>query len=218
MFTGIIAGTGTVLAIEPQIRPGVTRLTLECGSVTSDLAPGDSLAVNGVCLTSTTRAEACPDVFVAELMGETLDRTSLGRLALGGRVNLERCVPLGGRLDGHIVQGHVDATGRVVALEPQGSWTRMRVSMPHALAGQVALKGSIAVDGVSLTVTAVSAPYAPASWFEVGLIPETLAKTTLGMAKIGDIVNLETDVIAKYLERLVSVGAAPKNALEAVSA
>ncbi|WP_017177705.1 riboflavin synthase [Actinomyces timonensis] len=222
MFTGIVARAGTVLSIAPTDRPGVTRLVIDAGDLIADLPDGGSLAINGVCLTATplapadgaTPAEADPAVpdtpgaFAADLMGETLQRTSLGALAVGSRVNLERCVPAGGRLDGHIVQGHVDATGTVLAVTDQGGWTLMRVSLPAPLAGQVAAKGSIAVDGVSLTVTATSPAGERDPWFEVGLIPATLATTTLGEAGVGTRVNLETDVLAKYVARLLDVSAA----------
>lgn len=221
MFTGIVARAGTVLSIAPTDRPGVTRLVIDAGDLIADLPDGGSLAINGVCLTATPLAPAddaapaeagavpaTPAAFAADLMGETLQRTSLGALAVGSRVNLERCVPAGGRLDGHIVQGHVDATGTVLAVTDQGGWTLMRVSLPAPLAGQVAAKGSIAVDGVSLTVTATSPAGERDPWFEVGLIPATLATTTLGEAGVGTRVNLETDVLAKYVARLLDVSAA----------
>ncbi|WP_366180779.1 riboflavin synthase [Actinomyces timonensis] len=212
MFTGIIAGTGTVLDLAPTDRPGVTRLVIDAGDLIADLPDGGSLAVNGVCLTAIPLApaasHAAPGAFAADLMGETLQRTALGSLSAGSRVNLERCVPAGGRLDGHIVQGHVDATGTVIAVDEQGGWTLMRVAIPESLAGQVAVKGSIAVDGVSLTVTGVSPADEREPWLEVGLIPATLATTTLGEARVGALVNLETDVVAKYVARLAAVGAA----------
>ncbi|GGO95238.1 riboflavin synthase [Actinomyces gaoshouyii] len=204
MFTGIIAGTGTVLDLAPTNRPGVTRLIIDAGELIADLPDGGSLAVNGVCLT----AVPAPGAFAADLMGETLQRTTLGSLGAGSRVNLERCVPAGGRLDGHIVQGHVDAVGAVLAITDQGGWMLMRVCLPAPLAGQVAAKGSIAVDGVSLTVTGVSPADEREPWFEIGLIPATLATTTLGEARVGALVNLETDVVAKYVARLTDVGAA----------
>lgn len=205
MFTGIIAGTGTVLEIAPADLPGVTRLVIDAGDLTADLPEGGSLAVSGVCLTSVDATD--PRLFTTELMGETMERTCLGALEPGSRVNLERCVPADGRLDGHVVQGHVDATGTVVAAEDEGGWRRLRVSFPAHLAGQIATKGAIAVDGVSLTVTATSAPGAE-PWFEVGLIPATLETTTLGEAGVGRVVNLETDVLAKYVARLLAVGRA----------
>ena len=207
MFTGIIAVLGTVVGLDTDRDTDVTRLTIDAGDLVEDLAPGGSLAVNGVCLTSAPAGETPAEsgVFVADLMGETLARTTLGTLRVGSRVNLERCVPAGGRLDGHVVQGHVDATGTVARIEPQGAWTRMRIAVPARLAGHLAEKGSVAVDGISLTVAGVSAPMAEEHWFEVGLIPATLATTTLGAADVGDPVNLETDVLAKYTARLLAV-------------
>lgn len=210
MFTGIVAGTGTVLDLAPTDRPGVTRLIIDAGDLIADLPDGGSLAVNGVCLTAAPASAAplTPGAFAADLMGETLQRTTLGSLGVGSRVNLERCLPAGGRLDGHIVQGHVDAVGAVLAITDQGGWTLMRIALPAPLAGQVATKGSIAVDGVSLTVTGVSPADEREPWFEIGLIPATLDTTTLGEARVGALVNLETDVVAKYVARLTAVGAA----------
>ncbi|RLP11437.1 riboflavin synthase [Propionibacterium australiense] len=202
MFTGIVNGLGTVVELAPGTAPGITRLVVDAHGVADDLAIGGSLAVNGVCLTSIDDP-AHPGMFVAELMGETMDRTSLGQIATGDVVNLERCVPADGRLDGHIVQGHVDAAGRVLSITPQGRWTTLRVSVPTRLAPQIAEKGAIAVDGVSLTVTAVSEPGAAQSWFETGLIPTTLTETRLGRLTEGDLVNIETDVFAKYVNRLM---------------
>ena len=212
MFTGIIAGTGTVLDLAPTDRPGVTRLIIDAGDLIADLPDGGSLAVNGVCLTAApldlAGAPLTPGAFAADLMGETLQRTTLGSLGVGSRVNLERCLPAGGRLDSHIVQGHVDAVGAVLAITDQGGWALMRIALPAPLAGQVATKGSIAVDGVSLTVTGVSPADEREPWFEIGLIPATLATTTLGETRVGALVNLETDVVAKYVARLTAVGAA----------
>jgi len=203
MFTGIVDGLGTVVELLPGAAPGITRLVVDTHGVADDLPVGGSLAVNGVCLTSVADPER-QGVFVAELMGETMDRTSLGQVAPGDVVNLERCVPAEGRLDGHIVQGHVDGAGRVLSITEQGSWTTLRVGVPNRLAPQIAEKGAIAVDGVSLTVTAVSDPDAVDSWFEVGLIPATLTGTRLGRLAAGDMVNIETDVLAKYLSRFMA--------------
>jgi riboflavin synthase len=187
MFTGIVA-----------------RLLVDAGPLVADLPHGGSLAVNGVCLTATRTEELGPGQFLADVIGETLERTTLGTLAEGDVVNLERCVPAGGRLDGHVVQGHVDGTGTVLAREDLGDWERVRVDVPEELAPFVAEKGSVAVDGVSLTVTAVSEPGAAQPWFEVGLIPATLAETTLGRRPVGSAVNLEADVLAKYAQRLLA--------------
>ena len=199
MFTGIIAERGTVAALQQQ--DGSAVLTLDVPTLAEDLGLGGSIAVNGVCLTATSREGGRIDV---DVMGETLVRTTIGSLEPGDRVNLERCVPAGGRLDGHVVQGHVDGVGALLERENQGNWDRLRFSIPTPLARYVAEKGSIAIDGVSLTVTAVSPATEPEQWFEVGLIPITLAETGLGDKKPGEGVNLEVDVLAKYAERLLS--------------
>lgn len=176
-------------------------LVFDAGATGSGLEPGGSIAVDGVCLTATTIHGTNISV---DVMGETLVRTTIGRLEEGGSVNLERCVPAAGRLDGHVVQGHVDGVGTLLEREDLGSWERLRFSVPVPLDRYAAEKGSVAVDGVSLTVTAVSQPGVPEPWFEVGLIPTTLSETGLGAKRIGDPVNLEMDVLAKYAERLLS--------------
>jgi riboflavin synthase alpha subunit len=204
MFTGIVAGRGTVRSVEARPDGTSARLLVDAGALVADLPHGGSLAVNGVCLTATRTEQIGPGQFLADVIGETLVRTNLGALAAGDAVNLERCVPAGGRLDGHVVQGHVDGTGTVAEREDLGEWERVRVALPAELAPFVAEKGSIAVDGVSLTVTAVSEPGDPAPWFEVGLIPATLAETTLGRRPAGSTVNLEVDVLAKYAQRLLA--------------
>ena len=198
MFTGIIESLGTVEALERHADSA--RLVLRAEGVAEDLPEGGSLAVNGVCLTA-VRPVGAEGRFVADVMGETLHRTGIGALAPGARVNLERCLPAGGRFDGHIVQGHVDGTGAILALDEHADWTTVRVGIPAAFAPQLAEKGSIALDGISLTVTAVSPAGDPQPWFEVGIIPATLRATTLGGARVGDAVNLETDAVAKYLLR-----------------
>lgn len=198
MFTGIIESLGTVATIETHDDSAV--LSIRAGDLTADLPDGGSLAVNGVCLTA-TRTETAGDLFVADVIGETLVRTTLGGLVEGAPVNLERCLPATGRFDGHIVQGHVDGTGTIVSVVEHPEWSTVRVSVPRELAPQIAEKGSIALDGISLTVTAVSPAFAVEAWFEVGVIPTTLSATTLGTARPGDRVNLETDAVAKYLAR-----------------
>jgi riboflavin synthase len=175
------------------------RLTIR-GS-TEGVALGESIAVNGVCLTVTGILDG---TFTADVMGETLNRSGLGALTPGAPVNLERSVRLADRLGGHLVQGHVDATATIISRAPAEHWDQVRISLPGRISRYVVEKGSIAVDGISLTVSAVSSPETPQAWFEVGLIPETLKRTTLGARKPGDTVNLEVDVIAKYVERLLS--------------
>ena len=199
MFTGIVQELGEVAAIK---RHGdAARLTIR-GS-TQDAGLGESIAVNGVCLTVTGIIDG---TFTADVMGETLHRSGLGALTPGAPVNLERSVRLADRLGGHLVQGHVDATGTIVSRTPAGHWDQVRISLPGRIARYVVEKGSITVDGVSLTVSALSPPGAAPDeqWFEVCLIPETLKRTTLGTRQPGDTVNLEVDVIAKYVERLLS--------------
>ncbi|WP_247044681.1 riboflavin synthase [Arthrobacter rhizosphaerae] len=199
MFTGIIAEQGKVLSVDRG--DGSATLRLQAPGTTEGLALGGSIAVNGVCLTAT---EIVGKEFSVDVMGETLDRSTIGQLQAGDAVNLERCVPAGGRLDGHVVQGHVDGVGSLVERESLENWDRLRFEVPSGLARYIAEKGSIAVDGVSLTVTAVSPAQEPAAWFEVGLIPTTLAETGLGAKSIGSPVNLEVDVLAKYTERLLA--------------
>ena len=206
MFTGIIEELGTVAGLERLADSA--RITIKGPVVAATAADGGSIAVSGVCLTVTAADDG---EFTADVMGETLARSSLGALAVGDRVNLERPVPAGGRLDGHIVQGHVDGTGVVAQSRPADRWHVLRIGVPADLARYIAQKGSVAVDGVSLTVSAVSGAGGadgadPGHWFEVSLIPETLARTTLGGVSVGDRVNIEVDVIAKYVERLLAGG------------
>ncbi|MDK8766957.1 riboflavin synthase [Corynebacterium freneyi] len=197
MFTGIVEELGRVAAIEDQ--SDAIRLTIGCTTAVSDAKLGDSIAVNGVCLTV---AEFDETGFTADVMQESLDRTSLGGLAVGSPVNLERAVAAGARLGGHIVQGHVDGTGAIVSRTPAEHWEVVRISLPDDLDRYVVEKGSIAVDGTSLTVSAVGGD-AGARWFEVSLIPTTLADTVLGTLDAGATVNLEVDVVAKYIEKLL---------------
>jgi len=203
VFTGIITELGKVAGLERL--DGSARLTIDGPLTAAAAATGGSIAVNGVCLTVT---QASRSQFSADVMGETLARSTLGSLRAGGRVNLERPVQAGGRLDGHIVQGHVDGTGTIAGRRAAGSWEVVRISIPPGLSRYIAQKGSVAVDGVSLTVSAISDAGSPGTgqWFEVSLIPETLARTTLGMLAVGERVNLEVDVIAKYVERLLAGG------------
>ena len=192
MFTGIVAELGEVTGVEHH--GDAAGLTIR-GS-TEGVALGESIAVNGVCLTVTG---ILGGTFTADVMGETLSRSTLGALTAGAPVNLERSARLADRIGGHLVQGHVDATATIISRTPAGHWDQVRISLPGSIARYVVEKGSIAVDGVSLTVSALGD-----GWFEVGLIPETLKRTTLGTRKPGDVVNLEVDVIAKYVERLLA--------------
>ena len=194
MFTGIVEELGEVVAREEQT--DAARLTLRGPVVTGDARHGDSIAVNGVCLTVVDVADGA---FTADVMAETLDRSSLGALTAGSRVNLERAATMGTRLGGHLVQGHVDAAAEVLERTPSEHWELVRISLPASIARYVVEKGSITVDGVSLTVAALD----DAS-FTVSLIPTTLGLTTLGSAAVGTPVNLEVDVIAKYVERLAA--------------
>jgi riboflavin synthase len=194
MFTGIVEELGTVEALERQ--SDAVRLTVRAATVLEDAGLGDSIAVNGCCLTVTERTES---TWTADVMAETLDKTGLGALAPGDRVNLERAVTAGTRLGGHIVQGHVDGVGTVVRRTPSEHWEVVEISLPAALSRYLVDKGSVTVDGVSLTVVD-----AGTASFTVSLIPETLARTTLGFRSPGDRVNLEVDVIAKYVARLLA--------------
>jgi len=193
MFTGIVEELGTVIGIEPLTDSA--RIRIEGPLVTSDAVHGASIAVNGVCLTV---VEFGDGQFSADVMNETLLRSSLGELKAGTRVNLERPVTLAARLGGHLVQGHVDGTGQIVSRTPSENWEIVRISLPDDLGRYVVEKGSITVDGVSLTVVD-----AERDSFSVSLIPTTLELTTLGYKTAGDPVNLEVDVVAKYVERMM---------------
>jgi riboflavin synthase len=193
MFTGIVEELGEVTGVEEQT--DAARLTIRGPQVVAGARHGDSIAVNGVCLTV---VETVGTSFTADVMAETLARSSLGALRVGSRVNLERPVTLADRLGGHLVQGHVDGTGEILARTPAEHWELVRVSLPDGLARYVVEKGSITVDGVSLTVVEVGA-----DWFTVSLIPTTLELTTLGRKGRGDPVNLEVDIVAKYVEKLM---------------
>jgi riboflavin synthase len=215
LFTGIVEDLGEVEAVEHL--GDFARIHVRSAVVTQDARLGDSICVNGVCLTVTglitsrpapadpalasaaaPGPSSTPTGFTADVMGETLSRSSLKDIAPGRKVNLERSVRLQDRLGGHVVQGHVDGTGTIVSRAPQEHWEVVRISLPKDLGKYVAEKGSVAVDGISLTVSA-----AGADWFEVSLIPETLKRTTLGASQPGEAVNLEVDVIAKYVEKLL---------------
>jgi riboflavin synthase len=193
VFTGIVEELGEITAVENL--PDASRFRLRGPVVTEGAKHGDSIAVNGVCLTVVEHEGA---EFTADVMAETLKRSSLGALTAGSRVNLERPTSVGARLGGHIVQGHVDGTGTIVAREPSENWEIVKVSLPADLSRYVVEKGSITVDGVSLTVVEAGPDY-----FTISLIPTTLALTTLGIKQPGDPVNLEVDIIAKYVERLL---------------
>ena len=201
MFTGLIEEVGRIERID---RGDLwARLEVRAQKVLADLARGDSIAVNGVCLTVTAFGE---HTFTAEVMAETLARTNLGKLATGSRVNLERALPLGGRLGGHLVSGHVDGVGTIAARQPRGPAVLLFVRAPAELWPYLVAKGSVAVDGVSLTIVACEG-----GRFRVSLIPHTLAVTNLGRRRPGDAVNLEVDILARYvrhlLESLTSRGA-----------
>lgn len=198
MFTGIVEELGEVTARDVLL--DAARLTIRGAVVTADAGHGDSIAVNGVCLTV---AELLPGgQFTADVMAESLNRSNLGELQVGSRVNLERAAAVNSRLGGHIVQGHVDGTGRIVGRTPSEHWEVVRIEMPAEVARYVVEKGSITVDGISLTVSGLGDE--PGDWFEVSLIPTTRELTTLGSVPVGTQVNLEVDVIAKYVERLMA--------------
>lgn len=197
MFTGIVEELGEVVSVEHLA--DAARLTVRGPRVTADVAHGDSVAVNGVCLTVTGVAGPA---FTADVMAETLNRSGLGALEPGSPVNLERSLRVGDRLGGHMVQGHVDGVGTVTSRASGERWDVVRITVPDGLARYLVEKGSVAVDGVSLTVSALGGPGEP-PWFEVSLIPTTLAATTLGRIEPGASVNLEADVIGKYVERML---------------
>ncbi|EGD22201.1 riboflavin synthase [Prescottella equi] len=197
MFTGIVEELGEIVAKEDLA--DAARFTVKGPLVTSDAGHGDSIAVNGVCLTVVDVLDG--EAFTADVMRETLVRSSLGSLGIGSRVNLERAAAVNSRLGGHIVQGHVDGTGEVISRSPSENWTVVRISLPSSISRYVVEKGSITVDGVSLTVSALCGEPGD-EYFEISLIPTTLGLTTLGAAEPGTPVNLEVDVIAKYVERL----------------
>lgn len=198
MFTGIVEEIGTVAAVE-ELGDSV-RMTVRAQKVLSDAELGDSISVNGVCLTVARRDESS---FTADLMRITLDTSGLGALQVGSPVNLERALAATGRFGGHIMQGHVDGTAALLSRTPSENWEVLRFELPARLSRYVVPKGSISVNGTSLTVADLGE-----DWFEVSLIPTTLAETTHGGLAVGDIVNLEVDVLGKYVERMLSQGVA----------
>lgn len=205
MFTGIVEELGEITAITP-FGDG-WRLTVQAPQAAHGAVHGESIAVSGVCLTVVGSTE---DTFDADVMKQTLDVSALAALTVGSRVNIEKAMAVGARLGGHIVQGHVDGTGEVLEVRPGDQWRVIRISLPEDLAPLIVDKGSITVDGTSLTVSAVS-PARPSGtepssphWFEVSLIPETLSATTLGSLVPGRLVNIETDILARHVERLLA--------------
>ena len=203
MFTGIIEELGRIDRVEPSA--DAVRLTVHGPLVVSDAGHGDSISVSGVCLTVVDRTE---DTFTADVMAQTLRMSTLSGATAGTPVNLERAALVGGRLGGHIVQGHIDGTSELLRITPGEAWRVLRFSLSPELAPLVTSKGSIAVDGVSLTVSDISPADAAEQWFDVSLIPETLTATTLGERSVGDHVNIETDILARHVERMLDLAAA----------
>lgn len=202
MFTGIIEEIGVVTAIETGA--DALRLTVRGPLAVQGARHGDSIAVSGVCLTV---VEQTPEQFTADVMAQTLRMSTLDSVEVGDPVNLERAAQVGDRLGGHIVQGHIDGTATLLSITPGEAWRVLRFSLPAEAAPLVTGKGSIAVDGVSLTVSAISPASDAEQWFEVSLIPETLAATTLGARVVGDRVNIETDILARHVERMLALHA-----------
>jgi riboflavin synthase len=200
MFTGIIEEQGEV--VEWEQRGDAARLTVRAPIAASDAQHGDSISVSGVCLTVVDQGA---DWFTADVMAESIAASTVSHLTPGTRVNLERAAALSSRLGGHIVQGHVDGTTTILSTHDGDAWRVVRLALPADLAALVTRKGSIAIDGISLTVSAISDAEEAEQWFEVSLIPETLAATTLGSKGAGDTVNLETDILARHVERLLAV-------------
>lgn len=203
MFTGIIEELGEIISWQPT--SDAARLTVRAPLAVSDADHGDSISVNGVCLTVVEQGD---DWFTADVMAETIRMSTLTNPQPGDPVNLERAAKVGDRLGGHIVQGHIDGTAEVLSLVEGSAWRVVRLSIPSDLAGLIVRKGSIALDGVSLTVSAVGRGTEAddtVDWFEVSLIPETLRATTLGRKQPGDLVNVETDILARHVERLLEL-------------
>ncbi|HAM26885.1 MAG TPA: riboflavin synthase [Microbacteriaceae bacterium] len=200
MFTGIIEELGRIERIDRTT--DAARFTVRAPLVVADAGHGDSISVSGVCLTVVDRT---PDTFTADVMAQTLAMSTLDAATVGTPVNLERAALVGGRLGGHIVQGHIDGTSTVLSVTPGEAWSVLRFSLSPELAPLVTNKGSIAIDGVSLTVSNISPASEPEQWFEVSLIPETLTATTLGRSTVGDHVNIETDILARHVERMLAL-------------
>ncbi|WP_022884866.1 riboflavin synthase [Glaciibacter superstes] len=203
MFTGIIEELGVVERVDRTA--DAARLTIRGPLAVTDAAHGDSISVSGVCLTVVDQTD---EGFTADVMAQTLAMSTLDRAEAGTAVNLERAALVGDRLGGHIVQGHIDGTSIILAITPGDAWRVVRFSLSPELAPLVTGKGSIALDGVSLTVSNISAPSEPEQWFEVSLIPETLTATTLGRREVGDVVNVETDILARHVERMLALAGA----------
>ena len=200
MFTGIIEEIGEVTSVEHGA--DAARITVRGPLAAADAQHGDSISVSGVCLTV---VDQTPETFTVDVMAQTLKMSTLDGVRAGRRVNLERAAEVGDRLGGHIVQGHIDGTATLLSVTPGEAWRVLRFSLPRELARFVADKGSIAIDGVSLTVSDIAPASEPEQWFEVSLIPETLTATTLGDRVPGDAVNIETDIIARHVERMLAL-------------
>ncbi|HJF13275.1 MAG TPA: riboflavin synthase [Enteractinococcus helveticum] len=199
MFTGIIQTRGTITDIV-ETSKDTLAMTIRAPKVLAKVSRGDSIAIDGVCLTVT---EFTDETFTADVMVQTLNLTSLGTKSAGDEVNVEPAMAATDRFGGHIVQGHVEAIGSVIEIEPDDKWTRMRISLPKQLAPYLIDQGSITVNGISLTVAKVSEPDAVEHSFDIFLIPETLEATTLGIAEVGTVVNLETDLLARHIARMI---------------
>ena len=209
MFTGLIEEIGEITAIEPV--GDSLRLTVRGPKVTSDAAHGDSIQVSGVCLTVIANSN---NEFTADVMEQSIKMSTLGSLKVGDRVNLERAARVDSRLGGHIVQGHVDGTAELVSVTPHDNWKTLRFALDPALAPLLVDKGSVTLSGVSLTVSSIAPAAESAPWFEVSLIPETLEVTTLGLRRPGDLVNLETDILARHVQRLLAFAAPTSSATD----
>ena len=199
MFTGLIEEVGEIIAVTST--DNAVRITVKGPKVVADAGHGDSICVSGVCLTVVEKTD---DSFTADVMGQTLAMSTLDAATEGTKVNLERAAELGSRLGGHIVQGHVDGTAEVLEVRPSGDWTVIRFGITRELAPLLVNKGSITVDGTSLTVSDISPVGETQQWFEASLIPETLVATTLGQRAIGELVNVETDIVARHVERMLA--------------